>query len=67
MPDTRVVQYVTDFEGLEPSTTDDFKQFITNLAGASGSYFIGDPLESEYYTMISFRLVDGRKAIDLLN
>jgi len=66
MPDTRVVQYVTDFEGLEPGTTDDFEQFVTDLAGASGA-FIGDPPESEHYTMTSFGPVDGRKAVDLLN
>ena len=66
MPDIRAVQYVIDFEGLEPGTTDDFEYFVTDLAEATGS-LVENPLWSEYYTMISFGPVDGRKAVDLLN
>ena len=55
-----------EFEGLELGTVDDYEQFVTNLAEATGS-LAENPPWSEHYTIISFGLVDDRKAIDLLN
>ena len=67
MPEIKVVQYVTECEGLEPSTTEssEYDKFITDLVGVSGPR--GSPPESEQYTMTSFSPVNGRKAVDLLN
>jgi hypothetical protein len=66
MPETKVVQYVTECEGLEPGTADEYDQFMTDLAGVSGPPQ-GSPSESAHYTMTSFGPVNGRKAVDLLN
>jgi hypothetical protein len=44
MPESRVVQYVTEFEGLEPNTVEDYEQFVTDLAKATGSSSTGNPL-----------------------
>ena len=59
------MQYVIEFEGLELGTVDDYKQFVTDLAEATGSP--GNPPWSEHYTITSFGPVNGRKAVDLLN
>jgi hypothetical protein len=44
VPESRIIQYVTEFEGLELSTIEDYKQFVTDLAEATGSSSIGNPL-----------------------
>jgi hypothetical protein len=53
MPESRVVQYVIEFEGLEPNTIEDYEQFVTDLAKATGSSSVRNPLWSEHFTTTS--------------
>ena len=41
--ESRIVQYVIEFEGLELGTVDDYEQFVTDLAEVTGSLG-GNPL-----------------------
>jgi hypothetical protein len=63
---SKVIQYVTKFEGLEPDIAEDYEHFVDEIAEIA-NLLANHVTWSDHFITTSYGVVDRLKAIELLN